>query len=425
MILGNIFIILFLILPAILIISKLECILQISEMLVNDIKLLFTFIFTNFFISCLTSVLNIAEFVTNRMYIYQCANALSYVLKATLVIIFFSFFIPHTYYVGLATCVSYVSTIPLLIMAKKKIFADVKFNVKDFDIKCVTELLGAGIWNTINQCGLILNTGLDLLLSNVLLNQIEMGILSISKTIPNVITTLASSICSSYTAELTIVYANDNKEMFLDKLKKSMKISSVLVSIPIMFLIVLGTRFYALWQPALEASELVILSTLACLSLIPMAGPQVLYNVFTVTNKLRTNSLIVVLSGVLNIILVVLFLNYTKLGLIAIGGISTSLQIIRNMFYTVPFAAKYLGLDWKYFYKDVAVSCMCCITSGVIFYLLQILISNNTWLNLVVISIVGSVISLFINVIIVLKKDERSVLFNSLLTKIKRGGKNG
>jgi hypothetical protein len=54
---------------------------------------------------------------------------------------------------------------------------DVKFNINNFNLGVVYELISSGIWNTINQCGNILMTGLDLLIANIFIDPVQMGLL--------------------------------------------------------------------------------------------------------------------------------------------------------------------------------------------------------------------------------------------------------
>ena len=91
------------------------------------------------------------------------------------------------------------------------------------------------------------------------------------------------------------------------------------------------------------------------------------------------------------------------------------------MIYTVPYAAKYLNLGWKYFYKDVLTSILCCVTSGVIFAAMQLLFKVNTWITLIIISSLGCVISVILNMYLVLNKNERKVLVEKVIHKNRMG----
>ena len=101
-----------------------------------------------------------------------------------------------------------------------------------------------------------------------------------------------------------------------------------------------------------------ILSFLSCVTFIPLGIHKVLFNVFTTTNRLKVNSISVLVGGVVNFVVVFLLLKYTDLRLIAVAGVSSVVSIIRNLVITIPYSAKLLQLKWYVFYRDVLQSCV-------------------------------------------------------------------
>lgn len=150
----------------------------------------------------------------------------------------------------------------------QKLMPELKFRRHDFKWSAVWEMFSSGIWNTVNQGGNLLMTGLDLLVTNLFISPGAMGILAIAKTIPAAITNLASTLNSNLAPSLTISWANGDKKALLKQLRSSMKISSVLVSIPYMVFCAFGMEFYSLWMPSLDAKLLTLLSFLTCMALI-------------------------------------------------------------------------------------------------------------------------------------------------------------
>lgn len=63
----------------------------------------------------------------------------------------------------------------------KKLTPWVKIERRLFSLSAVKELVGVGIWNSVNQLSQLLLTGFDLLIANVFIGSAEMGILSIAK----------------------------------------------------------------------------------------------------------------------------------------------------------------------------------------------------------------------------------------------------
>lgn len=402
-ILGNVSIMVVLFFPAMYCVAFLDSLIRIETADVWHVKLLFALAFANFYISQCNSILTIAVYVKNAQYIQNTVNMMKTLFNAGGLVIIFMTFTPRIYYVGLIGFILSIMTIPVFYTVKCRILPEIKFSLKCFDIAVIWKLVSSGIWNTLNQCGNLLMTGLDLLLSNLFIGPIEMGILSVAKTIPNCIVQLAGTVNTSFSPNLTIAYAESNEKKIIRSLRYAMTCSSVLVSIPVMAICVYGSAFYKLWVPSMDAVQLTVLSFLTCMAFIPFSGPQVLYNVYTTTNRLKLNSISVVVGGLINFVLVFIFLKYTKLGLVAVAGTSSMISIIRNLIITVPYTAKILGLKWYTFYKDVLLSCIFCLMNGVICVISKRLIVPDTWVSMLISAGIACLISLFI-LTFVLKK---------------------
>lgn len=59
-------------------------------------------------------------------------------------------------------------------------------------------MLSSGVWNSVNQCGHLLQTGVDLLLANLFVSPFAMGLVAVSKTIPSAIIQLATTINNNF-----------------------------------------------------------------------------------------------------------------------------------------------------------------------------------------------------------------------------------
>lgn len=415
-IIANIAIMLFLLFPAIICIYKLEAIINISSENVFQVKILFSFVFATFYVSQITGILNVATYVKNCLYLQNIINMVRTITKAVLLILCFSLLIPKMYYVSCVGFILTVFTIPVSYSIKRKIFNEVKFSVKDFNFKSVKTLIGSGIWNTVNQCGNILMTGLDLLLSNLFLGPVQMGVLSVAKTIPTSITQVASTINTSFSPNQTIAYSSDENKAFLNSLKYSTTVSCVLLSVLIMVFCVFAYDFYVLWQPTLNAKTLAILSILTCMVFIPFCGTQTLYNVYTSANKLAVNSVSFIITGLLNFVVVFILLKCTDLDLYAVAGVSSILSMCRNGMITIPYIAKILKVKWYYFYKDVGKSLFCCLIVGIVSFAVRIIIYPSSWISLIIAVGIAAILSLCLNIFIVLNKEQRE----QLLLKLRR-----
>lgn len=401
---------------SIILILKLDHIIVIERYLDFDVRILFACVFANFILSLVTSVLSTALFVLNKLYIQNMITLLINVVRTVTISILFFIFQPKIFYVSFTALILTMISIPIYLFLKKKYFP--KMGIKNGGVsrEAVKNLLKAGIWNTVNQCGHMLMTGMDLLLSNLFITPTAMGILSVAKTFPTAISGIVTAVNGSFTASLTEEWAKNDMSSFLKELRSSMKISSVMLSIPISVFITFSVPFYKLWMPTLDYRQLAILSFLSVMQFIPWTGPSALYNVFTAANKLKVNALAFVGSGVLNVIIVYFCLKNNDNGIYAIAGVSCVISIIRNLVITVPYIASLLKVKWYTFYREILLSIVCCGIVCVISIVFQQVISAESWPALILGVGLSCMFSFAVLIFIVLNKNEREKIMRLMRT---------
>lgn len=364
---------------AIFVVSNLESIVELGSAILPDVQMLFAFVFANFGANLFASLLGSAMFVTNKMYVQNAINLVRNVLNACALLCLYGVLDPRVSYVSLvALCLTLIS-IPVCAVAKARLLPEVRFSLRAFSGAAVRSLTSSGIWNTVNQCGNMLMTGLDLLLANWFVGAGPMGVLSVAKTVPNAIVTLASTLNSNLEPELVIAYAKGGTSGILYRLRFDIRLSNLILSVPIAVFCTLSAPFYRLWMPSLDAEVLSVLSFLTVMAFIPQAGLQVLYNVFTATNHLEVNSVAFLAGSVLNVTVVLALLTFTDLGVYAIAGTSSAIGIVRNLVVTAPYIARLLGLRWWAFYREVGISCLSTALSAVISLAVSTFVGTCSW----------------------------------------------
>lgn len=413
-IVANILIIIILGLIAIFVISDLENILVIGNNDIFDIKMLFSCVFINFFVNIVLSIFNIAFFVKNKIYYQNITNFIRNTLNAILLLVIFSICKPRMFYVSAITMLLSVVTLPVFVFLKNRVMPEIRLEKGLIRVNAAKEMFLSGIWNTLNQCGNMLMTGMDLLLANLFLGPTVMGTLSIAKTIPNAIVTLASIYNTSFLPAITINWAKGDKKLLLNELRKSVKISSIFLSIPIITFTVFSIPFYRLWVPTLNEKLLAILSFLTIMNFIPWTGPQTLYNVFTASNKLKVNTISFFISGILNIIIVYILLKTTNLGIYVVASVSSIISILRNIIIICPYTAKILNQKWYCFYKDVWTSMKCSFINFICGFIILKLLNPITWITLIVSVIITVVLTFVLDLLLIINKEERVALINKV-----------
>jgi len=410
--------------PAICIIVKLEHIINIPPEIVVDVKWLFIFIFLNFLSGLAVPMWGTSTYITNTLYITSLGNTISSILRVGAIVCMFAFFEPKVWYIGFASFLVMIFIKVWNYVYKKKLTPELKISKASFDKAAVKELMSSGVWNALSSLGVMLLSGLDLLICNTFVGATAMGVLTLAKTIPHKLTSLSSTICSVFAPEITINYAKGDKERLKTDLKQAMNITGIIMTVPLAILFVFGDSFFKLWVPSQDAVQLQILSILTVLSYIFTCGVQVLYNVFTTVNKVKINSIMMILSGAVSTLGVLVCLRFTDWGIFAIAGVSSVVNIIRNMCYTVPFATKYIGFKWYTFFPQVGKSILSVVCILIVGYIVKLFMAPATWLTLLVACVIAAVFGFAVNIMIVLTKQERKILLGKFMSKLKRKKKS-
>ncbi len=399
---------------------RLEYIVNISENLVTDVKFLFSLVFINFIFNTLLSQFSCSVTIKNKLYLTYFREIQGQLVRGILLLTLFIFLVPKVYFIGLGALASSVIAAVYNIIYKIHLVPEIKIRKEYFTLKYLKELLSNGIWNSLSQAGAILLTGLDLLITNLFVSSSMMGVLSIAKTLPSIFSTIATTISSIFYPQILLNYSKNNSDGIVSTIRKSTKVIVFIVSIGTSFLIVFGYDFYSLWQPTLDARVLQILSILSCLGTIVICAGQSMTQVFTVTLHIKENSISVIITGILSTVLTLVLVKYTTLGVYAVAGVSTVLGIIRSVVFLLPKAAGYLHKKKSVFFYTIRNAVFCNAVLCLIGFLIKQIMSQNSWLELILTAVVFAFIGLISNTFVVLNKSERHMLIDMVKAKLKK-----
>lgn len=397
----------------------LEKFLNIPTTLMFDIKTLFSLTFFSSIITVGFSVFSVATFCLNRLDIRSLIAISENVIKVIVLISLFSIYDPNIIFIGVATFVVTLTTIIFNIFLTKKLLPQFKIATKYFELKSVKLLVGSGIWNSVGQTSSILLTGFDLLLANIFLGETDTSYIAISKTIPGLIWSMSAMLVAVFVPQLTILYAKKEFDKLLKETRLSLKIVGQLMTIPLAGFVVFGDIFYKLWLPN-QNIQIIYLITL--ITLIPnfievFVGP--LNNIFAVTNKIKMPTIAVFITGVVNLITVLILLKLKPTwGIYFIAGVSGILGSIRLLAFTPVYAAKCLQLRWTTFYYHIFKSILSTSINIITFIFIKSLFNVNSWTILIIVAVFGSIISFIMNLFIMNNSIERKYFFQLILSRI-------
>lgn len=417
---GNLIIVAILVVPAAFLIVRLQYFIEVPIDILLDVKVLFTIVFLGFFIRTGAPNYDCGTYITNRMDLSYIPSAITALFRCVFLFCIFSIWAPHVWYVGLASIVVTLITLVIAGYNTHNLTPELKINLKEpiCSFSAVKELVMSGIWNSISSSGNMLLNGLDLLICNKFLGATMMGILSLSKTLPNILIQLSESIRGAFGPELTISFAKNDKDNIHRCISRAMKITSVVVTIPAAGLVVMSDECYKLWVPSQNAQLLHILTVLAILSYLVNSGVVILFNVFSTVNKVRYNSMAMLTSGLVSIAVTLGLIYFTEYDIYVVAGVSSAVTICKNLFFTVPVASRLLGFKWYQFYPQVGISTLSCALISAAGFAVKGFISIDSWMSFLLTCGIIGMIGFAINLMIVLNHDERKYFLGIIKKKL-------
>lgn len=419
---GNWMIVAVLLLPAVCLITYLQIFIEVPLDILFDVKILFSMAFFGFFVKTAAPNWDCATYITNRMNRTYLPNMVTALFRCVFLFCAFAIWTPRIWFVGLSSTIVTLVTLAVAGYNIHTLTPELKIQLKKpiCSWKILQELVGSGIWNSLASAGNTLMNSLDLLVCNMFMGATEMGILSLSKSLPSIMSTFSETMRGAFGPELTIAYANGDKETVLSCLRRAMKIMSVAVNIPAAGIVVMSDALYRLWVPSQDAQLLRVLTTLAVLNYLVTSGTAVMNNVFTTANKVKINSVALLITGGASIFITFLFMKFTSLGIYAVAGVSSIVMIIKNIIFMLPVTSKMLGFKWYQFYPLVGTAVLSSAMIIVVGIIVRMIIPINSWFTFFMACIGIGAIGLVLNLMLVLNRNERQFLLKIIQRRLQK-----
>lgn len=417
----NIFLVLILLVPTALLILHLNRIFNIPANLKWDVQMTFAFAFLGFYFNLLASVFSMAFFVKNRIDLASGRDITGNLIKICIIILLFVFFPPEIFYVTLAFFVSSLAITGVNIYYTQKLTPELTVSYRLFDFQKVRELASSSIWNSFGKISEVMETGLDLFITNLYLGASMMGTLAIAKVVPVFMMTLTSTIVAAFAPQFIITYAVKKSTALENEISQAIKIMTIYTSVVCGLFMAFSFDFFSLWVPGEDAGFLRILAILSILHMPVTGSIHAMYYIYTVTNKIRFPSIVDFTHTSLSVIFVLVIIHTTNLGIYAVAGLSSVLALISTLVFSIPYAARCLGIKWKTYYPAALWGIIATLTVVAVSLGIRHFMVPHSWLSLALAVILSGTVCLIANLFILLNRQERNMIktrIGKYLTKL-------
>ena len=358
-----------------------DYILNVPIDIVRDVRLLFFLTFLTFYFTTVSTVFFATGHVKDRLDIVNSIKSLSYIVEILILVFAYLLFRPTVWHVGFAALLASVVLFIGTVLMTNRLIPEARLKFSQFDKSSMIKLVLNGLWNSANSMGNALNTGLDLLVSNLFLEPLSMGQISVAKTINGLIFTLYATIAQPFQPVFLKKYSANDTEGLINELKYSMKVCGVITNVIFTGFCVLGIEFYKLWLPTQDiqlVNRLTVLSMLPCIS---EGCIYPLYYIYTIKVKNRIPCIIVITTAI-----VMNFIN-----------------LVTNPLYM----CYCLNINWKTFYPNIFTNFLCIGASlCVMRFVVYVMPCGSGWIYFIVQTLICAILGLFVQVLIAFRPKE-------------------
>lgn len=401
--------------PGTVVIVCLDSILKVPEVLLSDVRILFGLIFFRYLLTVIRTAFDTAAFLVNRLDLAEKRLSISYLLQAGTLLLVCIIFPPHVWYVGATASVAALYLLISKYRLCRRLTPELTYSRNACSWKAVKEIVATGMWTSLNNLGNVLNGGLDLLITNLMLNAKVLGEISVAKNLVLLCHTIIMKISDAFQPRLLLLYAENRRDELIGLYRMAIRFTGAVCSLIIGTFFVCGYDFLALWLPGQNIDFLFKASMIVFMGDVIPAAMKPLYYSYTLTKKVKVPCMITILMGMTNVVSMYFLIRFTDLGAYAV--ILTTLVINMIHFIDTPLYSAYcLGVPFKTFYsailRHIAGAGAILLLAGILRYILP---RSESWMGL---AVKGSVSAIVLAAFLV------TVLFSAAeLRTILQGGK--
>lgn len=402
----------------ILFVAFMEHFLNVSPELLVSVKILFLLVFVNFFFTTIQTTFNSTSYIKNRLDITGFVRVIGYTVEIILYVTIFNFFPPRVWYVGVVMLVVTAINFVAAVWMFRSMTPEIEVKKTYFSIDAVKKLVGSGIWNSINSLGVTLNSGFDLLVTNLLLTNLEMGQIAITKTIASIFSSLEAMLCQPFQPLLLKSYSDHNEKQLHEELRMSVNISGFFSALAFAGFFSLGKLFYQLWIPNQDTELLYTLTVVTILAYVTEGPIHPLYYIYTLTVKNKVPCLITLIGGVFNVVGMFVLVRYTNMGIYSIVITTTVITTITSMITNPPYMAHCLKMKLYAFYPVLLINIVGTVAMTFVFALITRVINPTGWIGLIATAALLCAVGFLIYFIFVFSTKERIYILSIAKLKV-------
>ena len=394
---------------------KIQSIINISQTLINDVRLTIAIYFINFSVGLFNGVLGIHAFIKNQMYLISIRNAISTAIYAMSVLLLFYLFDAMIYYTAVAALISSIFVFFSYLYLNRKFSLNLGFKYRYFKINFIKFLAKSGLFNSINTLSYVLLSEVGLFLVNIYISAASMGIWAVSRSASVILESLVFTTSISWNPQFVKIHA-DNTPL-RDAVVLALKSVSFIALPLIASFVALADEFYRLWLPFKSQDEIDYIYDLVLISILPsivFASSRPLMSINLITNQLKRPALVMLFVAICVFCIEIVGLSFFEFGLREIMITICVGIVLKVTLFDVANAGANLGIGLGAFYpiyfKNLAIFAF---ILGVL-YPISKMLEISSWVEFFIYASGISILGYLIAFVMVFNSKERRNIINKI-----------
>lgn len=394
--------------------ANLSTLMNVPSGLLPDVQYLMVLVFANFLVVTASTCFSCSAYIENKLSVLGVFQSASYVVESAVLLLLYGSLGPQVSFFGVGLLAAGAVVLAGNLYIFTRYTPDLRFSFRYFDAGRLAGLVKNGIWNSVNQLGNALNSGLDLVVANLLLNPLAMGQVAISKTFSGVFSRLFQLVSTSFQPLFLESYSRGDEGGLKKELLVSMKMSGMVSNILFAGFFALCPAFYRLWIPSQDQGLLYALTmlTVACSAFEGPVNP--LYYVYTLTVRNRVPCSVTVAGGVLNVLGMFLLIEHTSLGVYSIAITTTVIMGFINLVTNPIYISRCIGEKPLFFYPTLFRVLLSCLVMCGVFWAISAAVPLDTWVGFAACALVCAACGVLIHLLVALSREEKKALARRL-----------
>jgi O-antigen/teichoic acid export membrane protein len=383
----------------------------------RTVQYLFTFVIAAFLLTTYSLNFSLATFARNRFDLRNLVALGARVAQILVIVGLFSLDQPSLIYVGVGMLLAALFNLAGDLFLWRKLLPVLKIRRHEFHRENLKLLFSTGLWNFIYQAGFILFLNVDMLVANRALDLNLAGMYGALLVIPKNLRIFSVAIGEVWGPSIMTKFSQSDMPGVDKIMRSSIKLSGLTLALIAGLIAGLSDPFLTVWLGPNFKSMIWVL-VLMVLPLCTNLLDRPFLDIFISMNKLRLPALVSFGLGISNFLLAALLTpRLGVFGLVLAGGLTLTI----NYSMIIPiYAAIIMDLPWWHYLKRLVLILFVTLIVAGISWLIAGLYSLTSYLHLILVGGLVSVIYLVLVYFLVLSDEEKSLLKSKM--KFTRNG---